>query len=143
MLLHGLWNLSALAGMDGFFEAYATYQVPLFLAFIAFLVWLRRREGRLVGRYLSPYADAGWLTHAEVTMLAHLRSRRTARNWAQAERWVRREEVDERLPGQRERPRPAAVAARPRHRRGRGRRSASWCCSRRSPRTAWTSSARP
>jgi RsiW-degrading membrane proteinase PrsW (M82 family) len=29
MLLHGLWNLSALAGMDGFFEAYVTYQVPL------------------------------------------------------------------------------------------------------------------
>ena len=59
MLLHGLWNLSALAGMDGFFEAYVTYQVPLFLAFIGFLLWLRRREGRLIGRYLSPYADAG------------------------------------------------------------------------------------
>src|SRR6476469_7541754 len=28
MLLHGAWNLSALAGMDGFFAAYVTYQVP-------------------------------------------------------------------------------------------------------------------
>jgi protease PrsW len=82
MLLHGLWNLSALAGMDGFFEAYVTYQVPLFLAFVGFLFWLRRREGRLIGRYLSPYADAGWLTHAEVTMLSHLRLRRAARAWA-------------------------------------------------------------
>ena len=82
MILHGLWNLSALAGMDGFFEAYVTYQVPLFLAFVAFLFWLRRREGRLIGRYLSPYADAGWLTHAEVTMLSHLRLRRSARAWA-------------------------------------------------------------
>src|SRR3954449_13126880 len=82
MLLHGLWNLSALAGMDGFFQAYVTYQVPLFLAFIGFLLWLRRREGRLIGRYLSPYADAGWLTHAEVTMLSHLRLRRAARAWA-------------------------------------------------------------
>ena len=82
MLLHGLWNLSALAGMDGFFEAYVTYQVPLFLAFIGFLVWLRRREGRLIGRYLSPYADAGWLTHSEVTMLSQLRLRRAAREWA-------------------------------------------------------------
>ncbi len=36
MLLHGAWNLSALAGMDGFFAAYVTYQVPLFLAFIGF-----------------------------------------------------------------------------------------------------------
>lgn len=82
MLLHGLWNLSALAGMDGFFAAYVTYQVPLFIAFIGFLLWLRRREGRLIGRYLSPYADAGWLTHAEVTMLSQLRLRRAARTWA-------------------------------------------------------------
>jgi RsiW-degrading membrane proteinase PrsW (M82 family) len=82
MILHGLWNLSALAGMDGFFEAYVTYQVPLFLAFVGFLFWLRRREGRLIGRYLSPYADAGWLTHAEVAMLSQLRLRRSARAWA-------------------------------------------------------------
>jgi RsiW-degrading membrane proteinase PrsW (M82 family) len=82
MLLHHLWNLSALAGLDGFFAAYVTYQVPLFLVFVGFLLWLRRREGRLIGRYLSPYADAGWLTHAEVTMLSHLRLRRAARAWA-------------------------------------------------------------
>lgn len=84
MLLHGLWNFSALAGGEGFFEAYATYQVPLFLAFIAFLFWLRRREGRIVGRYLSPYADAGWLTHSEVSMLSHLGARRAARAWAKS-----------------------------------------------------------
>jgi RsiW-degrading membrane proteinase PrsW (M82 family) len=82
VVLHGLWNLSALAGMDGFVEAYATYQVPLFLAFIGFLVWLRRREGRLIGQYLSPYADAGWLTHGEVTMLSSIQLRRAARDWA-------------------------------------------------------------
>jgi protease PrsW len=82
MILHGLWNLSALAGMEGFFEAYVSYQVPLFLAFVGFLFWLRRREGRLIGRYLSPYADAGWLTHAEVVMLSQLRLRRSARAWA-------------------------------------------------------------
>lgn len=82
ILLHGLWNFSALAGQLGFFEAYAAYQVPLFIAFIAFLVWLRRREGRLIGRYLTPYADAGWLTHPEVAMLSQLRARRAARMWA-------------------------------------------------------------
>ena len=79
MLCTALWNLSALAGMEGFLAAYVTYQVPLFLAFIGFLVWLRRREGRLIGQYLSPYADAGWLTHGEVAMLASLRLRRDAR----------------------------------------------------------------
>ena len=40
MLLHGLWNFSALAGQNGFFEAYATYQVPLFLAFIGLTLLL-------------------------------------------------------------------------------------------------------
>lgn len=84
MLLHSLWNLSALAGIDGFIQAYVTYQVPLFIAFIGFLVWARRREGRLIGQYLSPYADAGWLTHGEVTMLSHMRMRRDARAWARA-----------------------------------------------------------
>ena len=82
MLLHGLWNFSTLAGLDGFVQAYLTYQVPLFLAFIGFLVWLRRREGRLIGLYLSPYADAGWLTHGEVSMLSSLAQRRAARAWA-------------------------------------------------------------
>ena len=82
VVLHGLWNLSALAGMDGFVEAYLTFQVPLFLAFVGFLVWLRRREGRLIGQYLSPYADAGWLTHGEVTMLSSIQQRRAARAWA-------------------------------------------------------------
>ena len=82
MLLHAAWNFSALAGLDGFFAAYVTYQVPIFLAFIGFLFWLRRREGRLIGQYLSPYADAGWLTHAEVAMLSNLRLRRAARAWA-------------------------------------------------------------
>ena len=82
MILHGLWNLSALAGMDGFFEAYLTFQLPVFIAWIGFLVWLRRREGRLIGQYLSPYADAGWLTHAEVAMLSQIGLRRAARQWA-------------------------------------------------------------
>jgi RsiW-degrading membrane proteinase PrsW (M82 family) len=82
VVLHGIWNLSALAGNEGFFAAYATFQVPLFIAFVAFIVWLRRREGRLIGRYLAPYADAGWLSHPEVIMLSQLRTRKAARAWA-------------------------------------------------------------
>lgn len=82
IFLHHLWNLSAIAGLDGFFQAYVTYQLPIFLGFIGFLLWLRRREGRLIGRYLSPYADAGWLTPAEVVMLSHLRLRGAALAWA-------------------------------------------------------------
>jgi RsiW-degrading membrane proteinase PrsW (M82 family) len=84
MLLHGIWNFSALAGQGGFFAAYVTIQIPLFLGFLGFLFWLRRREGRLIGQYLSAYADAGWLTYAEVSMLSRLGARRDARAWARA-----------------------------------------------------------
>lgn len=84
MVLHGLWNLSALAGLSGFVQAYLTYQVPIFLTFIGFLVWLRRREGRLIGLHLSPYADAGWLSHGEVAMLSRMRTRAAARSWARS-----------------------------------------------------------
>ncbi|HEU5143570.1 MAG TPA: PrsW family intramembrane metalloprotease [Dermatophilaceae bacterium] len=84
MVLHGIWNFSALAGQQGFFAAYLSFQVPLFLAFLGFLIWLRRREGRLIGQYLSAYADAGWLTYAEVWMLSHLSARRDARGWARS-----------------------------------------------------------
>ncbi len=80
VLLHGIWNLSASTGH--LLGVYFGFQVPLFLAFVGFIVWLRRREGRLIRLYLSQYADAGWLSHREVAMLASLTARRQARDWA-------------------------------------------------------------
>ena len=78
---------------------------------------LRRREGRLIGQYLSPYADAGWLTHGGGgdALLLRCAGREGRRAWAS--RRHAGQAVDERVPGQRERPRPAPVADRPRHRR--------------------------
>ncbi|HPU97840.1 MAG TPA: hypothetical protein PLO53_07775, partial [Candidatus Hydrogenedentes bacterium] len=38
----------------------------------------------LIGQFLQPYADAGWLSAAEVAMLASMRQRREARAWARA-----------------------------------------------------------
>lgn len=78
--LHAIWNLSATIGM--FESTYALFQVPLFIGFLALFYVLRRRENRMVGTYLSQYADAGWLTHPEVHMLASLANRRSARKWA-------------------------------------------------------------
>lgn len=78
--LHGIWNLSA--SMDVFQPTYFAFQVPLFIGFLVMFWLLRRRENRLVGTYLSQYADAGWLTHSEVSMLAGLGPRRGARRWA-------------------------------------------------------------
>jgi len=81
---HAIWNLAAVSGGAGLLAVYVVVEVPVFLAFTAFVVWLRRREGRLIGRYLSAYADAGWLTHGEVGMLSTMSGRRAARVWARS-----------------------------------------------------------
>ena len=79
-LLHGIWNLSAATGH--LIGAYVLFQIPLFLCFVALIVGLRYREGRLIRTYLSQYADAGWLSHQEVAMLSSVPARRQARVWA-------------------------------------------------------------
>ncbi len=79
-LLHGIWNLSAATG--NLIGAYVLFQVPLFACFVALIVGLRYREGRLIRTYLSQYADAGWLSHQEVAMLSSVPARRQARAWA-------------------------------------------------------------
>ena len=81
---HALWNLSTLAGEQGFFAAYVIVGVPIFLSFVVLVVWARRREARLIGKHLTAYADAGWLTGSEVVMLSSMRRRQEARMWARA-----------------------------------------------------------
>lgn len=82
VLAHALWNLAAVSGGSGFVVVYLLVEVPVFLAFVGFVVWVRRREGRLIGTYLRPYADAGWVSPGEVTMLSSMGRRREARMWA-------------------------------------------------------------
>ncbi len=83
MFLHGLWNLSAVAGIEGFWSSYLLLQVPIFLGAIAFVTWERRREARMIGATLSMYQSYGWLTPGEVRMLGSTAARRDARHWAQ------------------------------------------------------------
>ncbi len=84
VLAHGLWNLAAVSGGTGLLTVYLVVEVPVFLAFVAFVVWARGREGRLIGQFLRPYVDAGWLSRGEVTMLSSMGRRREARLWARA-----------------------------------------------------------
>ena len=84
VIAHAVWNLGAVSGGEGLIAVYLVVQVPLFLAFLGFVVWVRRREGRLIGQFLNAYADAGWLSSAEVAMLASMPKRREARQWARA-----------------------------------------------------------
>ena len=83
-MLHALWNLGAVTGGQGMVATYLVVEVPIFIGFLVLVVWVRRREGRLIGRFLSPYADAGWLAPSEVTMLSTMSGRRAARVWAKS-----------------------------------------------------------
>ncbi len=80
VLLHFSWNLAA--STHHFLGVYVGFQVPLFAGFVGLVIWLRVREGRVIRQQLSRYADAGWLSHPEVVMLASLPARRQARSWA-------------------------------------------------------------
>lgn len=82
ILLHAVWNGSA--AFADFFALYVTLQVPLFIVFVIGIVLLRREESRLTRDRLRDYADAGWLTSAEVDMLATRPGRRRALDWARA-----------------------------------------------------------
>ncbi|MGL5865792.1 MAG: PrsW family intramembrane metalloprotease [Dermatophilaceae bacterium] len=84
VLAHALWNLAAVTAGTGLLTVYVLVEVPVFLAFVAFVVWTRRREGLLIGRHLRPYVDAGWFSRSEVSMLASMSRRREARIWARA-----------------------------------------------------------
>ncbi|NYF99217.1 PrsW family intramembrane metalloprotease [Janibacter cremeus] len=82
VLCHGLWNLSASAGGGAGLLLGLACGFVAFVAFVIFLVWARRREGRIIGEYLMPYAATGWLSSDEVGMLSTMKARRRARSWA-------------------------------------------------------------
>jgi len=82
VLLHSAWNLSAMSGLAGFVVAYAVFQLPIFVAFVALALLARRREGRLIATHLHVYGTTGWLSPQEVAMLSSLSARRDARGWA-------------------------------------------------------------
>lgn len=81
MGLHALWNGSALIGTN-FLLIYAVIQVPLFLAMVVLLIWLRRQESNVIRSRLAEYSQAGWFAPHEVEMLASLRLRSQAKAWA-------------------------------------------------------------
>lgn len=84
MLLHAIWNATALLGLVGWFVVYLLIQVPLFAAAIVLVVQLRKREAKLTAERLAEYANAGWLSPSEVATLSTTAGRRHALGWAKA-----------------------------------------------------------
>ncbi|MGI5126305.1 PrsW family intramembrane metalloprotease [Pseudonocardia sp. CA-107938] len=84
VLLHGLWNASGtLGGGGGFIGVYGFVMLPVFIGLIVLAVWQRRREQRTVVEQLPGFAQAGWISPSEITLLSSLAGRR---NWRTAVR---------------------------------------------------------
>jgi len=83
MLLHGVWNGLSLYGIAGLAVAYFIMFCVL-MGLIAVLIADRRRLVGLIRTYLPAYRATGLVSSDDVAMLASLRSRRRARNWARA-----------------------------------------------------------
>jgi len=84
VLLHALWNGALVVVGDSFFVYYLLVQVPIFLAMIGLVVFLRRNERRVTHARLAEYAAVGWFSADEVAMLSTSAGRRRARRWAAA-----------------------------------------------------------
>ncbi|WP_300612481.1 PrsW family intramembrane metalloprotease [Trebonia sp.] len=81
MLLHGIWNGLSVYGAGGLTAAYAIMSCVL-AGLVAVLVADRRRIVALITHYLPAYRATGLVSDDDVVMLASLRERRRARNWA-------------------------------------------------------------
>ena len=81
VFLHGLWNGLSALGAAGLIAGYLIMSCVL-AGIVAVLVADRRRVVGLIRHYLPAYAATGLVTPSDIEMLASLRERRRARNWA-------------------------------------------------------------
>ncbi len=78
VLLHGVWNGSALFGVETYFGVYALFMVPIFGLVIALAVHSRRREQRTVAAKLPGMVAAGLVSANEATWLGSMPTRKLA-----------------------------------------------------------------
>lgn len=82
--LHGLWNGSVVVGgLEGFVAAYVLGMLPMLVLLVLIGVWARRREARMLTFALEQCAAMGWIQLDEITWVAKMDRRVTARHHAQ------------------------------------------------------------
>ncbi|MDY6995557.1 MAG: PrsW family intramembrane metalloprotease [Actinomycetota bacterium] len=78
VVLHAMWNGSALLGAGGYFVVYLFWMMPVFAAAVALALYQRRREQRVVAAKLPGMVDAGVITDNEASWLGSIPSRKRA-----------------------------------------------------------------
>lgn len=77
MLLHALWNMLASFSVGVFWLGYLTLEVPLFFAFICLIVFLIRREARILRQTLSAEVEKGLIAPEVLDVVISLFRRST------------------------------------------------------------------
>ncbi len=78
VIMHGLWNGSALVGPGAYFGLYVVWMMPIFFLAIVLAVRSRRREQRIVAEKLPGMVAAGLVTPAETAWLGSIKTRKQA-----------------------------------------------------------------
>lgn len=78
VLMHALWNGSALFGIEAYFLLYLFWMVPVFGLAIWLSIRSRRREQRIVAEKLPGMVQAGLITANEASWLRSIRTRKLA-----------------------------------------------------------------
>ncbi|MCV7226687.1 PrsW family intramembrane metalloprotease [Mycolicibacterium komossense] len=78
VIMHALWNGSALFGVETYFLVYLSWMVPVFLLAIWLAVHSRRREQQIVAATLPGMVQANLITANEATWLGSIRTRKLA-----------------------------------------------------------------
>ena len=78
VLMHGLWNGSALFGFEAYLGVYVVWMVPIFALAIILAVRSRRREQSVVAAKLPGMVAAGVVSPSEAAWLGSIRDRKQA-----------------------------------------------------------------
>ena len=81
IVLHAFWN----GIVSQAFILYFLVEVPLFMAWVGVVVWLRWSERMTMRARLYDYHRAGWYSPAEIAMLTTGSGRAAARRWARSQ----------------------------------------------------------
>ncbi|MGN0065794.1 MAG: PrsW family intramembrane metalloprotease [Nocardioides sp.] len=82
VLSHAAWNGAAVRDFGTFVLTYVLVMFPVFVTIVAFAVYRRTRERRLLAEALADAATRGLIPASDIPWLVDLAARRRARAWA-------------------------------------------------------------
>ena len=78
VVMHALWNGSAVLGSSTYLSVYVLWMMPVFALAIVLAIKSRRREGQIIAAKLPGMISAGLLTPVEASWVAALPARKAA-----------------------------------------------------------------